>query len=116
MFSPHYHFVGCFLQAGVNSLGTDECAFNAVLSLSSFDHLRLVFKEYQKLRDGASIEDDIKSEMSGTLQEGYLAIGTHLYGSVSTSNLHVTYLLFIERSLIESVLQLTPRSISTASK
>ncbi|KAH3779428.1 annexin A13-like [Dreissena polymorpha] len=62
------------IEAGVQSLGTDECAFNAVLGVSSFDHLRLVFKKYQELREGNTIEDDIKSEMSGTLQEGYLAI------------------------------------------
>ena len=86
--STNRHFGSCF-QAGVQSLGTDECAFNAVLGVSSFDHLRLVFKKYQELREGNTIEDDIKSEMSGTLQEGYLAIGKRLCGSASTSNEHL---------------------------
>ncbi|WAR23203.1 ANXA7-like protein [Mya arenaria] len=51
------------IDAGVNQLGTDECDFNAVLCLSSHEQLQCVFQKYEELREGCTIEDDIKSEV-----------------------------------------------------
>jgi len=62
-------------QAGVNSLGTDECDFNSILCLNSYDQLKMVFHKYKELRDGTTIETDIDSEMGSDLKDGYLSIG-----------------------------------------
>jgi len=63
------------MQAGEGQLGTDESAFNMVLCARSPAQLVATFDAYQQLTD-RDIEDVIKSETSGTLQDGYLAIGT----------------------------------------
>lgn len=59
--------------AGEGKLGTDEEVFNRVLSHGSFAHLRYVFEEYKKL-SGRTIEQAVRDEMSGDLQEAILAI------------------------------------------
>lgn len=59
--------------AGEGKLGTDEEVFNRVLSHGSFAHLRYVFQEYKNL-SGRTIEQAVKDEMSGDLQEAILAI------------------------------------------
>lgn len=60
-------------EAGEGQLGTDESAFNMVLCARSPAQLVATFDAYQQLTD-RDIEDVIKSETSGTLQDGYLAI------------------------------------------
>jgi annexin A7/11 len=60
-------------EAGEGRWGTEEAEINAILCLRSHCHLLKVFHYFQKLA-GKSIEDSIKNECSGTLQEGYLAI------------------------------------------
>lgn len=62
------------MQAGEDQLGTDESAFNMVLCAGSAAQLRATFEAYKQLAD-RDIEDVIRSETSGTLQDGYLAIG-----------------------------------------
>lgn len=59
--------------AGEGKLGTDEEVFNRVLSHGSFAHLRHVFQEYKAV-SGRTIEQAVKDEMSGELQEAVLAI------------------------------------------
>uniref|UniRef100_T1IXL1 Annexin n=1 Tax=Strigamia maritima TaxID=126957 RepID=T1IXL1_STRMM len=61
------------VDAGENSWGTDESAFNKILVTRNFNHLNAVFNEYEKLTD-RTIEESIESETSGDLQMGYLSI------------------------------------------
>jgi len=61
-------------QAGEKKLGTDESKFNQILCSQSYEQLRLVFQEYQNIAH-KSLEQSIKSEMSGDLEKGMLAIG-----------------------------------------
>uniref|UniRef100_K1QMV5 Annexin n=1 Tax=Magallana gigas TaxID=29159 RepID=K1QMV5_MAGGI len=60
--------------AGEKKLGTDESTFNALLASQSYEQLRAVFDAYQKI-SGKDIEQVIKSEMSGNLEIGMVAIG-----------------------------------------
>ncbi|KAI1904991.1 hypothetical protein AGOR_G00011360 [Albula goreensis] len=60
-------------EAGEARWGTDEVKFLTVLCVRNRDHLLRVFQEYQKL-SGRDIEDSIKREMSGTLEDVFLAI------------------------------------------
>lgn len=62
------------LQAGAKRLGTDESTFNMIMASQSYEQLKAVFENYQKL-SGHNIEHTIKSEMSGNLELGMLAIG-----------------------------------------
>jgi len=61
------------VDAGVKKWGTDEETFNRILCTLNHEQLRLVFEEYQNLT-GKSMEDAIKSETSGDLKDGLLAI------------------------------------------
>lgn len=60
--------------AGEKKLGTDESTFNALLASQSYEQLRAVFDAYHKI-SGKDIEQVIKSEMSGNLEIGMVAIG-----------------------------------------
>ncbi|KAK2518749.1 annexin A8-like protein 1 isoform X1 [Columba livia] len=59
--------------AGEKIKGTDEVQFITILCKRSATHLLKVFEEYQKLA-GKSIEDSIKSETHGSLEDAMLAI------------------------------------------
>ncbi|XP_010282288.1 PREDICTED: annexin A8-like isoform X2 [Phaethon lepturus] len=59
--------------AGEKIRGTDEIQFITILCTRSATHLLKVFEEYQKLA-GKSIEDSIKSETHGSLEDAMLAI------------------------------------------
>jgi annexin A7/11 len=61
------------LQAGKLRVGTDESAFNMILCQRSIAHLKVVFEQYQQL-SGKSLEKSIKSEFSGDIETGLLAI------------------------------------------
>jgi len=61
------------VDAGVKKWGTDEETFNRILCTLSHQQLQLVFEEYENIT-GKSMEDSIKSEMSGDLKAGMLAI------------------------------------------
>uniref|UniRef100_A0A8C7E1D7 Annexin n=1 Tax=Oncorhynchus kisutch TaxID=8019 RepID=A0A8C7E1D7_ONCKI len=60
-------------EAGEARWGTDEVKFLTVLCVRNRNHLLQVFKEYQKI-SGRDIEDSIKREMSGSLENVFLAI------------------------------------------
>ncbi|XP_072227452.1 annexin A4 [Leuresthes tenuis] len=60
-------------EAGEARWGTDEVKFLTVLCVRNQNHLLRVFEEYQKI-SGRSIEDSIKREMSGCLEDVFLAI------------------------------------------
>ncbi len=61
-------------EAGANRMGTDEGKFKRIFADESYPHLRLVFEEYRKLT-GKDIESAIKSEMSGDVENAFLAVG-----------------------------------------
>ncbi|XP_073334145.1 annexin A4 [Pagrus major] len=60
-------------EAGEARWGTDEVKFLTVLCVRNRVHLLRVFEEYQKI-SGRDIEDSIKREMSGCLEDVFLAI------------------------------------------
>ncbi|XP_036972694.1 annexin A4 [Acanthopagrus latus] len=60
-------------EAGEARWGTDEVKFLTVLCVRNRNHLLRVFAEYQKI-SGRDIEDSIKREMSGCLEDVFLAI------------------------------------------
>ncbi|ESO86335.1 hypothetical protein LOTGIDRAFT_195070 [Lottia gigantea] len=61
------------LKAGEKKLGTDEAEFNRILCARSYAQLNEIFRAYQALA-GKPFEKSIKSETSGYLEDGYLAI------------------------------------------
>ncbi|XP_065301010.1 annexin A13-like isoform X2 [Dermacentor albipictus] len=65
-------------RAGVMRWGTDVSAFNRIIANQSHDQLRLVFREYNALANHTVMEA-IKSEMSGDLRRGFLAIVKCVY-------------------------------------
>lgn len=60
-------------DAGEGQFGTDESAFNMVLCRRSYPQLNLTFDKYKDIAD-KDIEDTIKAEVGGALEDGYLAI------------------------------------------
>lgn len=60
-------------EAGEARWGTDEVKFLTVLCVRNRNHLLRVFQEYQKI-SGRDIEESIKREMSGCLEDVFLAI------------------------------------------
>ena len=54
--------------------------FNRILCTRSYPQLRATFSEYRRIaeeegEESPDIEDAIKSEVSGDLQEGFLSLG-----------------------------------------
>uniref|UniRef100_A0A4W4FUC6 Annexin n=1 Tax=Electrophorus electricus TaxID=8005 RepID=A0A4W4FUC6_ELEEL len=60
-------------DAGEARWGTDEDKFLTILCIRNRSHLLRVFQEYLRIA-GRDIEDSIKREMSGNLEEIFLAI------------------------------------------
>jgi len=60
-------------EAGAAHWGTDESTFTKILCNRSYEHLRILFAAYEKLH-GKTMEQVIKSETSGNLEEVYLTI------------------------------------------
>ncbi|UJR35955.1 hypothetical protein I4U23_028696 [Adineta vaga] len=61
------------IDAGQAKFGTDEARFNVLFCSRSDPQLRAIFNEFAKLT-GKSVEDTVKSETSGDLQKGLMAI------------------------------------------
>lgn len=59
--------------AGEEQWGTDEAKFIMILGNRSYPHLRKVFDEYEKAYE-TTIEDSIKSELSGDFERLMLAV------------------------------------------
>jgi len=60
-------------DAGAAKWGTDESRFNVILASRNYAQLNETFEEYLKI-SGKDIEETIRSEMSGDIKEGMLAI------------------------------------------
>uniref|UniRef100_A0A8D2IFL9 Annexin n=1 Tax=Urocitellus parryii TaxID=9999 RepID=A0A8D2IFL9_UROPR len=60
-------------EAGEKIHGTDEMKFITILCTRSATHLMRVFEEYEKIAN-KSIEDSIKSETHGSLEEAMLTV------------------------------------------
>jgi len=60
-------------DAGEAQWGTDESRFNVILASRSLEQLELIFAKYAEISE-KEIEEAIKSEMSGDIQDGMLAI------------------------------------------
>lgn len=61
------------LAAGENRIGTDESRFNSILCGRSQAHLLRVFEEYGRISK-YDIEKSIKREMSGSVEDGMVAV------------------------------------------
>ncbi|XP_078450484.1 annexin A4-like [Lampetra planeri] len=61
------------LAAGENRIGTDESRFNSILCGRSQAHLLRVFEEYGRISKH-DIEKSIKREMSGSVEDGMVAV------------------------------------------
>uniref|UniRef100_A0A8D2AUQ4 Annexin n=1 Tax=Sciurus vulgaris TaxID=55149 RepID=A0A8D2AUQ4_SCIVU len=77
------------LSAGEKIHGTDEMKFITILCTRSATHLMRVFEEYEKIAN-KSIEDSIKSETHGSLEEAMLTVVkcTHNLHSYFAERLH----------------------------
>lgn len=62
--------------------GTDESVFNQIFVSKSYQHLRCVFVEYEKLAS-KDIEESIKSEFSGDICMGLLSLGENNFFALS---------------------------------
>jgi len=71
--SKAYEDAEALLEGGEECWGTDESRFNVILASRSFEQLRLTFDKYEELSE-KNIEDLIKSEMSGDIEDAMVAI------------------------------------------
>ncbi|XP_023220268.1 annexin A13-like [Centruroides sculpturatus] len=60
-------------NAGEGQWGTDESVFNMILATRSWDHLAMVFYEYQQLT-GHTMSDAVEREFSGDVKQGWLTV------------------------------------------
>lgn len=62
------------ISTGEGMSGTKEEVFNKILAHESYDQLKLVFEKYKAV-SGHTIEQALRSELSGDLKNAMLAIG-----------------------------------------
>lgn len=60
-------------SAGIDKWGTDESTFNRILCQRNHEQIKLIAREYHSL-SGHSLEQDIKKEFSGDIEEGLLSV------------------------------------------
>ena len=60
-------------DAGEAEWGTDESQFNVILASRSFEQLNMIFEKYSEIA-GKEVEDAIKEEMSGDVQDAMMAV------------------------------------------
>lgn len=65
--------VAALIEAGEAQWGTDESRFNAILCQRSYEQIKAIFQLYQDQSE-KSLDEAIKSEFSGDMQKGLLAI------------------------------------------
>ena len=75
-------------------MGTDEVMFNRIFAVESFEHLKLVCDEYRNLT-GKDIEQAIKSEMSGSVESAFLAVGKLLLIIISMALKKLNFYLIL---------------------
>lgn len=63
-------------------MGTDEEVFTTLLTHESFPQLQVIFDEYRKI-SGKTIEQAVKSELSGDIEAAILTIGITFYSTLS---------------------------------
>ena len=69
-----YNFICCLTLGIIQISFFFSCRFNRIFGSRSFDHLRVMYEEYESMSK-SSIELAIKKELSGDLENAYLAIG-----------------------------------------
>uniref|UniRef100_A0A4W6D1E1 Annexin n=1 Tax=Lates calcarifer TaxID=8187 RepID=A0A4W6D1E1_LATCA len=84
--------------AGEEQWGTDEAKFIMILGNRSVTHLRMVFDAYEKIGE-TSIEDSIKSELSGDFERLMLAYYVMIGGLGTADNTLIR--IMISRSEID---------------
>jgi hypothetical protein len=94
-----YNVILC--DIGEGKCGTDESAFNMILASRSIPQLRQTFAEYEAISK-KSLEQAIKSEFSGSIEDALLAVGKNNYINChkiiniyyTTSLMHIYYNFF----------------------
>eukprot|EP01133_Synstelium_polycarpum_P007554 gene7554-8836_t len=89
------------LNAGEGRLGTDEHVFIDIFTKSSYAHLRELTKVYERNHKKHTLEKAIKSEFSGNLRSGLLAILSYVNDPIG----------FWAETLYNSMKETTPISL-----
>lgn len=75
-------------EAGEGQWGTESSVFNQILCTRSYQQLRQIFLEYERMA-GHDVEKAIKREFSGNVEKGFLSIGEFKFLSKNKQNLKI---------------------------